>query len=163
MPNDKLKLEAARALVALFVEGRPLPAGLPWDARPEPVPTLFRPASGAGLPAYVARIVVTCDFVPADAVLGSDPRLERTTQEERDAIFARHRYGRHIRGTSAHGDAHIGNIDYLTLTLDRETETEIFVLVRNFFGVLAGRGFRVCCDLYGGELAVTLNSSVAVS
>ncbi len=75
-PREFDKVDAARALVAWVVEGRPVPgSGLPHTKRPEK-----------------QRFFVVCDFLPHEVSLSDDPRVHRLAAEDKKAAFQKHAF-----------------------------------------------------------------------
>ena len=112
--RDSDKGEAARILVAWIVEGRSVPG--------------FRePYPDAQWMPKRKRFFVVCDFIPAEVSLSDDPRVQRITAKEEEAIFTKYRFD---------------DTDYMVIELKSESEGELVLEFTNAFGGLAGHIYR---------------------
>jgi hypothetical protein len=119
LPNYPLReadrAAAARALVAWVVEDRPLPGFGERYADPDSM-------------AAMKRIYVVCEFLPEGEAVSADPRVQRITPSEGQAIFEKH-------GWEAQTAC-------LCIELKEATEYTCTFEVSNVFGPLAGHGYR---------------------
>jgi len=109
------KIDAARSLVAWIVESRSVPGF------GEPYPDARWMTRGK-------RFFVACDFVPAGVSLSDDPRVQRITAQEYDAVFKKHQFN---------------DTDYMFIELKSESGTKLVLELSNVFGSLAGHGYRL--------------------
>lgn len=73
------------------------------------------------------RFFVVCDFLPADVSLSDDPRVQRITSQEYEAVYKKYRFD---------------DTDYIHLELKSDSESELVVEISNTFGSMAGHGYR---------------------
>jgi hypothetical protein len=108
------KTQAARILVAWIVEGRSVPGfGEKYpDARHMP---------------EMKRFFITCDFLPPEVPLSEDPRVQRISEKEEEAVFKKHRFN---------------DTDYIIIKLKSEGPKEMVLEFSNTFGGLAAHGYR---------------------
>ncbi len=108
------KTEAARHLVTWIVDSKPIPGF--GELYPD---NKWMPGQ--------KRFFVICDFVPADVKLSSDPRVQRISGREYDAVFKQHDYDKTA---------------YIRLGLKEESKRVLVVEFSNSFGWLAAHGYR---------------------
>jgi len=112
--RDSDKVEAAQGLVAWIVEGRPVP-GFGEEYR------------GAQWMPERKRFFVICGFLPAEVPLSNDPRVQRISAQEHEAVFKKHQFD---------------DTDYITIKLKSESESEIVLEFSNLFSSKAGHGYK---------------------
>ncbi len=106
--------DASRRLVAWVVEGQSVPG--------------FRNAyPDAQWMPNTKRFFVICDSLPPEVPLSTDPRVQRVTAQEYEALFETHGFG---------------ETDYITIELKSESTRTIVLEFTNVFGPLAGHGYR---------------------
>jgi hypothetical protein len=112
--NDKR--DATRDIIARFLNGN-TSAGLSdgWYFE-------------LGTPPEQTRFIVICDHMPPDAVLSSDPRVQRIRMTDYDDIFAKSGFDR---------------TKYLTIELKSSTAFTATFEISTFGGPLAGAGFTL--------------------
>lgn len=112
--RDSDKANATRHLVAWIVKARPVPGF--GEVYPD---SQWMPNT--------KRFFVICDLIPPEVSLIDDPRVQRITVQEYDAVFKKHRFD---------------DTDYMFINLKSESETGLVLEFSNVLGLMAGHGYR---------------------
>jgi hypothetical protein len=114
--RDSDKLDAARKLVALVVEGRAVPG---FEDAQHDAEDYYR--------SKTKRFFITCEFIPPEVSLSGDPRVHRITAQEKDEIFKKHGFD---------------DTYYMNIALMSEAQHKVAIDFSFIWGPLAARGFQ---------------------
>ncbi len=125
-PDDDPVLLATRQVVAWIAEGKSLPG---CDQK----------YADSKIMGTKTRFLVTCNFLPPEAVISTNPKVVRVSKDEFDRWFALHGYD----GT-----------DYLSIDwIEVGAEGNLWGFqIKNMFGYLAGHGYRIVFTRTDGKI-----------
>lgn len=112
--RDSDKEEAARSLVAWIVDGRR-------------VPGFRRPCPDAKWMPTEKHFFVICDLLPLNARLSKDPRVQRISDQDYDAVFKQYKFNDTV---------------YMTIELKEDSPRVMVLELATSSGSLAGHGFQ---------------------